>query len=292
MTILVTGATGMVGSRVLGHLSGQGVEVRAMTRDPNLAKFPDGVVPVGGSMLNTDAMRSALEGVTTLFLLNAVHPEELSQALLTLNLAKEAGIQRVVYFSVFKGKEFTNVPHFAAKHAVEQMIEQFDIPSTILRPNCFMQNDAVYFKNALLGAGVYPFPIGEKGVSMVDARDIAEIAAKALLERERATEPLPHHIINVSGPEALTGPSIAAIWSDLLGKPIKYTGGNTAPFEKMVGQHAPGWMAMDLRLMLERFQQDGMNATSSDVDEMTSLLGRPPRSYADFARETLAVWQG
>ena len=292
MTILVTGATGTIGSEILGHLSGHGVDVQALTRDPSKAKFPDGVVPVRGDMLDVESMRSALARASTLFLLNAVTPEELSQAVLTLNLAKEAGLRRVVYFSVLKGRDFTNVPHFAAKYAVEQMIEQFDIPATILRPNCFMQNDAIFFKGALLEHAVYPFAIGSKGVSMVDARDVGEVAAKALLERERATEPLPHHIINVVGPEALTGAGNAATWSKLLDKPVHYTGDDTAPFEKMVGQHAPGWMAMDLRLMLDRFVQDGMQGSASDVTEMTNLLGRPPRSYADFARETLTQWQG
>ncbi len=196
----------------------------------------------------------------------------------------------MVYFSVFRGREFTNVPHFAAKYAVEQMIEQFDLPATILRPNCFMQNDAM-FKGALPGADVYPFPIGDKGVSMVDARDVAEAAAHALIERERASDPLPHQIINLVGPDALTGNINAAIWSDLLGKPVRFAGSDTAPFEKLIGQHEPGWAAMDLRLMLDRFQQDGMRASSRDIEEITGLLGRPPRSYAAFAAETLAQWQ-
>lgn len=289
MTILVTGATGKVGSHVLQHLSGQDVAVRALTRDPAKAKFPNGVVPVRGDMLDIESMRNALAEASTLFLLNAVTPQELSEALLTLNLAREGGIQRVVYLSVFRGKDFANVPHFTAKHTVEQMIEQFDIPATILRPNCFMQND-VMFKDAVMGAGIYPFPIGDKGVSMVDTRDVAEIAAKALAEREQTTEPLPLRVIDVVGPEALTGAGIAAIWSDLLGKPVRYAGDNVAPSEKQLAQHAPSWLAMDMRLMLERFQQDGMRASASDIEEMTSLLGRPPRSYADFAAETLEQW--
>ena len=290
MTILVTGATGTIGSGVLKHLLSQGAEVRALTRDPDKARLPDGITAVRGDMLDVDAMRHALVGVTTLFLLNSVAADELSQALLTLNLAREAGVKGVVYFSVFNGKTFTNVPHFTAKHTVEQMIEQFDIPATILRSNCFMQNDT-WFKDALLGAGIYPFPIGNKGVSMVDARDVAEVAAKAILERECSTEPLPHQIINMVGRDALTGTDAAAIWSGLLGKPVQYGGDATAPFEKKMTQYGPSWSAMDLRLMLDRFQQDGMRASPHDVEEMTSLLGRPPRPYADFAAETLAQWR-
>ena len=291
MTLLITGGTGTVGSALLQRLAGQGVQVHALTRDPARARFPDGVVPVAGDLLDVPSMRQALSGTRTLFLLNAVTPQELTQAMLTLNLALEAGIQRLVYFSVFNGEAFTNVPHFAAKHAVERMIGQLGIPATILRPNCFMQNDAQFIRDALLGPGLYPFPIGERGVSMVDVGDIADIASSALLQRERAAQPLPTEVVNVVGPQALTGPGIAGIWAELLHKPVAWTGADTAAFEARLAHHAPPWMAMDMRLMLDRFCADGMAATAADVDRMTQWLGRRPRSYADFAAQTVAAWR-
>jgi uncharacterized protein YbjT (DUF2867 family) len=290
MTILVTGATGTIGSPLLDRLGREDVDVRALTRDPEKAILPGGVTPVRGDMLDVDATRAALAGVDTLFLLNPVTAEELTQTLLTLNLAHEAGIERLVYFSVFQGEAFATVPHFTAKHTAELMIEQLDMPATILRPNCFMQNDS-WFKDALLTHGVYPFPIGAKGVSMVDARDVAEVAALAILERHRSAEPLPHRIINLVGPEPLTGEGNAATWSDLLGRPVHYGGDDTAPFEQKMRGFGPSYAAMDLRLMLDRFVADGMAGSAADVAEIAELLGRPPRSYADFARETLAAWQ-
>ena len=291
MTILITGATGTIGSALIHQLAKQHVAVNALTRDPGKAKFPNGVTAVPGDMLDVESMREALQGVSTLFLLNAVSTQELTEAVLTLNLAREAGIQRLVYFSVFNGESFTDVPHFTSKYAVERMIAQTGIPATILRPNCFMQNDAVYFKDALLGPGLYPFPIGEKGVSMVDVRDIAEVAAGAVLQREQAPQVLPTEVIHLVGPDALTGPGIAKIWSGLMNKSVTYTGSDSRSFEARLAHHAPAWMAMDMRLMLDRFCSDGMTAIASDVDRMTQLLGHRPRSYADFAAETLAQWQ-
>ena len=88
------------------------------------------------------------------------------------------------------------------------MIEDCNLPATILRPNYFMQNDAS-MEDALLGKGVYPQPIGDKGVSMVNTRDIAEAAALCLLKRENAAEPLPRETIELVGPDALTGQAIA-----------------------------------------------------------------------------------
>lgn len=291
MTILITGSTGTIGSALVRQLAQQHVSVNALTRDPSKTNFPSGVTAVAGDMLDVESMRKALRGVSTLFLLNAVSTQELTEAVLTLNLARDAGIKSLVYFSVFNGEPFTDVPHFTTKHAVERMIAQTGIPATILRPNCFMQNDAVYFKDALLGPGLYPFPIGEKGVSMVDVRDIAEVAAGAVLQREQAPQALPTEVIHLVGPDALTGPGIAKIWSSLMNKPVSYTGSDTRSFEARLAHHAPGWMAMDMRLMLDRFCSDGMAATAADVDKMTQLLGRSPCSYADFAAETLAQWQ-
>ncbi|MFG6446855.1 SDR family oxidoreductase [Roseateles sp. BYS180W] len=300
MTMLITGATGSIGSLLLQQLTdartssarpAEGLTIRALTRDPSKARLPQGVVPVAGDMLNVSAMREALQGVKTLFLLNSVATDEFTQAALTLNLAHEAGVTRIVYFSVFNGQRFSNVPHFAAKASIERLIADLGLQATILRPNCFMQNDAAYFQQVLLGPGLYPFPIGDQGVSMVDTRDIAEVAAKALLQRHQSADLLPTEVIPLVGPDALTGAGIAAIWSSLMGKTITYTGPHTTTFEANLAQHLPSWMAMDMRLMLDRFCHDGMAASADDLARMTHWLGRAPRSYAAFAAETLAQWQ-
>ncbi len=290
MTILVTGSTGSIGTQVLAHLAGKGATVHALARQPDKTRFPDGVVPVKGDMSDIDSLRAALAETTTLFLLNAVIPDEVTQALVALNLARDAGIERIVYFSVLHSDLYTNVPHFTGKYTVERMIEQFDLPATILRPAYFMQNDA-QMKGALLGGGVYPMPVGGIGVSMVDTRDIGEVAALHLLRRETNADRLPREMIDVVGPDVMTGAGLAAIWSDVLGKPVNYGGDDVAAFEQQMRGNAPAWMAYDMRLMLSRFQSDGMVAEPEDIARLTSLLGRPMRSYRDFAAETAKQWQ-
>jgi uncharacterized protein YbjT (DUF2867 family) len=290
MTILVTGSTGTIGSRVVANLAQQGVVVHALTRSTEKAKFPPGVTPVKGDLMDVDATESAIAKASTLFLLNAVTPDELTQALLTLSLAREAGVKGIVYLSVFHSNVFTDVPHFAGKYTVERMIEDCNLPATILRPNYFMQNDAS-MKDALLGKGVYPQPIGNKGVSMVDARDIAEAAALCLLERENAAEPLPRETIELVGPGALTGEAIAGIWSEALGRQIRYGGDDLAAFEKQFVTFAPRWMARDMRLMFGRFHREGMAAQPEAVRRFADLLGHEPRRYRDFAAETAKQWQ-
>ncbi|MDF0698568.1 NmrA/HSCARG family protein [Rhizobium sp. MC63] len=287
MTILVTGATGNVGRQIVEHLVKRGADVRALVRDPSKAQLPAEVSVVQGDFLNVDSLRNAMSGVSTLFLLSAVVPDEFTQALIALNVARSAGIERIVYLSVIHADVYVNVPHFAGKFGVERMIEQMGFNATILRPAYFIQNDLMV-KDVITGYGAYPMPIGAKGLAMIDIRDIAEIATLELLRREQAAEPLALERINLAGPQTLTGTDIAAIWSAVLARPIAYGGDNTEGLEQNLKQFMPAWMAYDMRLMGERFLTDGMLPEAGDVERLTALLGRPLRSYRAFALEIAA----
>ncbi|CAB3790377.1 NmrA family NAD(P)-binding protein [Paraburkholderia fynbosensis] len=289
MTILVTGATGVVGSQVIAHLQNEGAHVRALTRSPEKAKFEGSVVPIKGELSDIAAMRVAMKGIDTLFLLAPNAADELTQALQAMSIAREAGVKGIVYLSVFKGAEYVDVPHFASKHTVERMIEGMDLPVTVLRPAYFIQND-VRQKEALLGHGIYAMPIGGKGISMVDVRDIGDAAARELLRRERSAASLPRVTFELVGPDALTADSILAIWADVLQRPIRYAGDDLDALEARLKQVTPDWLAYDMRLMMRRYQQDGAVATSTEIDALAALLGRAPRSYRDFAEATAKEW--
>ena len=284
MTILVTGATGRVGRQVVQQLVKRGADVRVLVRDPAKAKFPAGVEVVQGDLLDIDALRTAFTGVNTLFLLNAVAGDEFTQALIALNIARESGIERVVYQSVIHSDHFVNVPHFAVKSGAERMIERMGFSATILRPAYFIDNELM-IKDVILNHGVYPMPIGSKGVAMVDARDIAEVAAIELIRRDRAPGKLPIEAINLVGPDTLTGPDVASIWSDVLGRPVVYGGDDPTGFEQNLANFMPKWMAYEMRLMAERYVSDGMIPEAGDVERLTKILGRPLHSYRSFATE-------
>jgi uncharacterized protein YbjT (DUF2867 family) len=282
MTILVTGATGRIGRQVVQQLVQRGATVRVLVRDPSKADFPAGVQVVQGDLLDIGSLRSAFAGVSTLFLLNAVAADEFTQALITLNIARESGVERLVYLSVIHSDRFVNVPHFAVKLGAERMIEQMGFSATILRPSYFIDNDHSV-KDVIVNHGVYPMPIGAKGVAMVDARDIAEVAAIELIRRQQAPGKLPLETINLVGPDTLTGSDVAAIWSEVLGRPVAYGGDDPSGFEQNFATFMPKWMAYEMRLMAERFVSDGMIPDAGDVERLTTILGRPLHSYRNFA---------
>jgi len=284
MTILATGATGRVGRHVVQQLVNRGADLRVLVRDPSKASFPASVEVVQGDLLDIDSLRTAFAGVRTLFLLNAVAGDEFTQALIALNVARESGVERVVYLSVIHADRFVNVPHFAVKSGAERMIERMGFSTTILRPSYFIDNELM-IKDVILNHSVYPMPIGGKGVAMVDARDIAEVAAIELIRRDQAPGKLPIETINLVGPDTLTGSDVAAIWSDVLGRAVAYGGDDPSAFEQNLATVMPKGMAYEMRLMAERYVSDGMIPAAGDVERLTRMLGRPLHSYRSFAKE-------
>ncbi len=205
MTILVTGATGRVGRHVVQQLVERGAAARVLVRDPSKADFPAArrgrprrharhrrpcVGPSPGRAPFSCSMRW-----------RATNSPRRSSL---LNIAREAGVERVVYLSVIHAERFVNVPHFAVKSGAERMIEQMGFSATILRPAYFIDNELM-IKDVILNYGVYPMPIGGKGVAMIDARDIAEVAAIELIRRDQAPGKLPIETFNLVGPDTLTG---------------------------------------------------------------------------------------
>ena len=182
---------------------------------------------------------------------------------------------------------YVNVPHFAGKFGVERMIERMGFSATILRPAYFMQNDLT-IKDAITGYGVYPMPVGAKGLAMVDTADIAEVAAIELIRRDQAPGKLPVEIINLVGPDTLTGVDAATIWTEVLGRPVAYGGDDPSGFERNMATFMPKWMAYEMRLMAERYVSDGMIPEAGDRERLTGILGRPLHTYRDFAAALVA----
>jgi uncharacterized protein YbjT (DUF2867 family) len=221
-----------------------------------------------------------------LFLLIGNVPDEFTQALTAYGLAKKAGLKHVTYLSIFKADQFLEVPHFAAKSAVEGAIRAGGVPYTILRPAYFVQNERP-LKPVLTGTGLYPVPVGNQGLAVVDVRDIAEVAAISLIEEGHQGK-----TYDLVSSEMLTGPGAAATWSKLLGKKITYAGhGDFDGFEAQLRNTGmPSWIAYDLRVMFQAYVERGLSNTEYRTARFAALLGRQPRTYSSFAEELAKEW--
>lgn len=120
----------------------------------------------------------------------------------------------------------------------------------------------------------------------MDVRDIAEGAAVALTTGEHDGQ-----TYNLVGPDAHTGQSTAEVWSQVLGQPIEYGGNDLDAWEQQSLEYLPAWMVFDFGLMYAHFQENGLKATSDDIERQTKLTGHAPRSFEDFARETAKMWK-
>ena len=287
MKVLVTGATGTVGGELVKALLQRGAHVRALTRkQPKPGTFPGAVEIALGDLSDPVSVAEALRGVDKLFLLIGNVPDEFTQALTAYGLAKKAGLKHVTYLSVFKADQFLDVPHFAAKHVVEQAIRVGGVPYTILRPGYFVQNER-RLKPVLTGPGVYPVPAGNQGLAVVDVRDIAEVAAASLTEEGHQGK-----TYDLVSSEMLTGPAAAATWSKLLGKKITYAGhGDFDDFEAQLRKTgSPSWVAYDIRVMFQGYLEHGFSNTEDQTARFAALLGHQPRTYSSFAEELAKEW--
>jgi uncharacterized protein YbjT (DUF2867 family) len=285
MKFLVLGATGTVGSNVVRELLARGHQVRALTRDPaRAATLGAGVEAVKGDLLDPATFGPVFQGLDGVFLLNGVTPSEATEGITAVSAAMTAGVKRLVYMSVQHADRAPHLPHFGGKLGVEAAVKASGADWTILRPSNFFQNDH-WFKDVMLQYGVYPQPLGGVGVSRVDVRDIAELAAIALTQPGHAGK-----VYDLVGPRPVTGAGTAEMWSTALGRKVAYAGDDLEAWEKQSLQYMPAWMVYDFKLMYRHFQQRGLKASDEDVALLTRLLGHAPRRFEDFAAETAQAW--
>jgi uncharacterized protein YbjT (DUF2867 family) len=150
-------------------------------------------------------------------------------------------------------------------------------------PANFCQNDEL-FREAIL-AGTFPEPLGHGGINRVDVRDVGDAAARALLDPS-----LPGGAYPVVGPASLNGPACAAVWAEALGREVRYTGDGD-DWIRYVESELEGHKRDDFLASFAFIR--GLRAPTDprQLSATTTLLGRPPRSYAEYVRDTLERWR-
>ena len=283
MKVLVVGGTGTVGTAVIDRLRASGHQARVMTRSADRARqLPADVEAVIGDLERPETLPAAFEGVDAAFLNAALARTETAQGLAGVAAAKAAGVGRLVYMSVVMPTGSERIPHFASKIPVEHAVQASGLAWTILRPNNFFQNDA-WLKEAITNVGVYPQPLGDRGVNRVDVRDIAEATVNAITRGVGGIVPL-------NGPRGLTGDDTARVYTEALGRPVRYAGNDLDRWAAQAASMFPEWLVGDLRIMYEFFVENGAHASGRDFAVQEDLLGHAPRPFEAFAAELARAW--
>jgi uncharacterized protein YbjT (DUF2867 family) len=275
MTILITGANGAVSREVLRELAAVGDQsVRALVRDKSRAPEVDGVEYVVGDLDHPDTLGQAFEGVDTVWLLNAMGPLAPSQSMNAVWAARQAGVGHIVRLSAI-GAAFDAPTRNGRLHALSDAeLQNSTIPWTILRPSHFMQN----LLGSVAGGEMYGL-IGDSRVGLIDARDIAAVAAEILLR------PQPHagRIYTLTGPASLSLHEAADEFGRALDRPVRYVpDGPEQALDRLLAAGFDRWMS---EVLAEYRVAYGSGWGDFATDHVASVVGRPPRSLAEFARD-------
>jgi uncharacterized protein YbjT (DUF2867 family) len=283
MKVLVVGGTGTVGSAVAAQLRASGVEPRVMSRTAEkAASLPAGTTHVVADLEHPATLPAAFAGVDGVFLLLPVSQTETAQGLAGVEAARAAGVRRIVYMSVGMPPGSEVIPHVASKIPVEQAVRASGISWTILRPNNFFQND-LWFRDPITTYGIYPQPLGPRGLNRVDVRDISEAAANAFTRGVGGVVPL-------NGPRGLTGDDTARVYSEILKRPVRYGGDDLDLWANQASAMLPPWMVRDMRVMFDYFIRHGAHASGTDFAAQQNLLGHAPRPFEAFVSELARDW--
>lgn len=286
-TVLVTGATGKVGRRLVPLLTRRGVTVRAATRSPVTALV--GIEPVRFDWTDEGTYEAARKGATAMYLVAGPipQPEHAEYVRALLDGATGAGVEQVVLLSSYGVGQ---APPENPLRGIELAVESSGVPYTILRPGAFMQtfSEGLRWRESLV-EGIrerdeIAAPGGDGVVSYVSTEDIAAVAAAAMTEdghEGKAYAPL--------GPEPLTLTEIAEHISWAAGRRINYRETDRTPIrEALLAAGAPPETAEHNSQMYTHAYSSG--ALGALNDDILNVTGRPPVSFAEFAVGAAAAW--
>jgi uncharacterized protein YbjT (DUF2867 family) len=279
-SVLVTGATGTVGSRLVGQLASRDVRVRAFVRDRRKAAALLGpnVEAVEGDLDRPETVEAALADVESLFLLPPANPKQGERDAMVVDLARRMGVSHVVKLSALNAAADSPVDDLRWHRAGEVALLESGLGYTILRCNFFTQFFLI-FAPSIRAESVFRAPVTTGRVSPIDAGDIAAAAAAVLVDGERHNG----RTYELTGPESLSYPEVAEKLSAALGRPIGYATVSPAESEReLLAAGHPDWETRILIQLFEEIEAGRFARVSSSVEGLT---GREATSFDQFARD-------
>ena len=275
--ILLTGATGTVGFEVAKLLDQKGVSAKALVRSPEAAEKLAGlshIIPVMGDLDAAASVAAALAGVEAAFLLTKSSERAESQQLGFVAAAKAAGVRHIVKFSQVHADVASPVRFLRYHAVVEAAIKASGMAYTFLRANLFMQ-EMLAFREPIRQQGRIFAPIGEAPVSLVDVRDLAEVAVAALTGAGHDNKSY-----DLTGPEALSHAELADQIGRAIGRRIEHV--QMAPEQMrqiMMSYQFPEWQTDGLIEDYAHYDRGEAAGISGDIERVT---GKKARSFEVF----------
>ncbi|MCX4986066.1 NAD(P)H-binding protein [Streptomyces sp. NBC_00572] len=276
--ILVTGATGNIGSALLKELHARGVgPLRGLTRDAVRAVLPDGVEAVEGDFMEPASLKPALQGVRSLFLVSRLGPDAD-----ILEAALQAGVEHVVLVSSITVQTHPHLDPAGENLAVEQLLKASGMAWTILRPTQFASN-ALMWADSIRGHETVRAPYAETALPTIHPADIAAVARVAL------TEPGHHgRTYALTGPEQVTARQQAEAIAEALDREV--------PFAEISRQEAHAHMAA---VFGPEAAEAVLDVTGGDVndellmvrDTVARITGTPARPFRQWASENVNAFR-
>lgn len=291
-SILVTGATGNVGSEVLRHLAAVDVDSyaaitarRVETDDAGHRPRPTaetsalihGAQPRVFDFTEESTWQPALTGIDAVFLVRPPHISNIARDMEPfLRYLAGTEVRHVVFLSVLGAEANRMVPH----HKVERALERLGIAATMLRPSFFMQNLTTTHLTEIRDEGRIFVPAGDGRTNFVDVRDVAEAAAAILVEPE--DERMETAIVGypITGEASYTYTEVAELISSLTDTQVGYEPARLAPFMRY--HHRRGRSLGHILVMFALYSVTRIGRADTTTDCLARLLGRPPRSLEAF----------
>lgn len=272
-TVLVTGATGTIGSALVPELVRRGATVRTMSRREHELSGTQNAV---ADLRDPASLERAVAGTDTVFLNSPSEPDAAMLQCRFADIAAAAGVRQLVLLSQYAATADSPVRYLRWHAQVEQHVRALDVAVTVLRPNLYMQGLLPFAANAAR-TGVLAAPIENAKVSAIDTRDIAEVAAAVLTESGHAGA-----TYTLTGPRAVTHTEIAAAFSAVSGRDIEFTSVTPEQFAAALEGLMTPWR---LEGLLEDYAHYDRGEAAEVYSTVSDLLGRPARSIEQFAHD-------
>jgi uncharacterized protein YbjT (DUF2867 family) len=268
--ILVTGATGTVGSEVVAQLHAAGVSAQALTRSPAAARVPESVEVRGADLSQPRTLEPALHRADAVFLVWPFTTVEDAPAVVE---AIASNTRRLVYLSSAGGQRPEPTGMFHAD--MERLIENSDLDWTFLRPSGFASNTLMW-ADQIRRDGVVRFPFGAAARSLIHERDIAAVAVRTLTEDGHVGA---KHVL--TGPELITQADQVRTIGEAVGRPTRWE--ETPPEairDALVSSFGDASFADHALATWARFV-DEPELVTTNVQRITGVPARPFRDWAN-----------